>query len=159
MTTALVAGVFGLLGTVLGSVIAIRAARENADRVDRRAREVIVRGEYRSSVVSFASAVLEYQLAEMDRWHARRGGRTDPNRAAETVYSKRTAAWHALFELELSTDDPELGWFARRIVDKTRSIEVPEEQDEMDQRALEVREEVAAMIGHARERLNGQTVV
>jgi uncharacterized small protein (DUF1192 family) len=150
MTAALVAGAFGLLGTVLGFVITIRAARENADRADKRAHAALIRDEFRLAVVEFASAALTSLTAEMDRWHADRGGGRDPRQAAEAVYGARTAAVHAQNVLELSTYDVELIRRAGDVVDKAAAIHRLKTKKEMDELAREVREEVATLVRLAR---------
>lgn len=82
MATALVAGLLGLFGTVVGSVLTTWTAQQAADRSDRRGREQLLRQEYRSAVSRFAAALLAYRVAEMDRWHARHGGWKDEATAA-----------------------------------------------------------------------------
>jgi hypothetical protein len=153
MTTAVVAGILGVVGTLLGSVTAFWGARVSAERADRRALGLVARGEYRSAVVQFASAALAYQQAAMDRWLSRRGSGTPPEEAAQVVHRMRTAAWHALFELELSTEDQDLARAGQTIVERIRSIEEPEEEMQMSQRAIEVRQELAEFVRKARSHL------
>jgi hypothetical protein len=105
-------------------------------------------------VIRFAAALGAYRVAETDLWHALRGGRTDKTTAAADVYRTRTASWDALYELELSTDDRDLVQQAHRALDSASNIwrpdSEPDSQLEMDRRANQVREELAAMIVTAR---------
>ena len=82
----------------------------------------------------------------MDRWHARHGGSKDEKSAAADVYSARTAAWNALYILELSTDNRDIHQQARRAIDLAESIKSPDSQTEMDQRADQVHGDIAQMI-------------
>ena len=154
MATALAAGLLGLFGTVVGAVLTTWTARQTTDRSDRRAREERRRQEYRSAVIRFAAALGAYRVAEMDLWHALRGGRKDKATAAAEVYSARTATWNAFYELELSTDNRDLIQQARRALDSASSIwrpdSEPDAQQEMDRRANQVNEDLAEMITTAR---------
>jgi hypothetical protein len=150
MTTAAIAGGFGLVGTLLGSVIAFWAARQTAERADRRALGLVARGEYRLAVTQFASAALAYQQAAMNRWHARRDGNPSPDEVTRAVYQTRTGAWHSLFELQLSTDDQELAQAAQAIIGSTRNIEKSDDEAEMWRRAQGVRQGVADLVRRAR---------
>lgn len=150
MTTALVAGLLGLFGTVVGGVLATWTARQTADRSARRTHEELRRQEYRSAVIRFATALGAYRGAEMDRWHALHGGFRDEASAAADVYRTRTAVWDAFYGLELSTDNPDLSQQARRAIDRAASIRKPDSQAEMDRRADQVRADLAEMITTAR---------
>ena len=154
MATALVAGLLGLFGTIVGAVLTTSATRQANDRSDRRAREERLRQEYRSAVTRFAAALGAYRVAEMDLWHALRGGRKDKTTAAADVYRTRTATWDAFYELELSTDNGDLVQQARRALDSASNIwrqdSEPDSQAEMDRRANQVREDLAEMIATAR---------
>lgn len=86
----------------------------------------------------------------MDRWHALHGGFRDEASAAADVYRTRTAAWDALYELELSTNDRDLAQQARRVIDLASSIKDPASPAEMDQRADQVRSDLADLIVTAR---------
>ena len=150
MTTALIAGLLGLAGTVVGGALATLTARQTADRSHQRAREELQRQEYRSAVIRFATALGAYRTAEMDRWHARHGGWRDEPSASADVYLTRTAVWAAFYELDLSTDNRDLVRQARRAMDQAASIQHPDSQEAMDRRAVQVHKEIAHLIAIAR---------
>lgn len=150
MSTSLVAGLFGLVGTLIGGVLAIWTARVTTDRSQQRAREEQQRREYRSAVIRFATALGAYRLAEMDRWHARHGGWRDEESASSDVYRTRTAAWDAFLELDLSTNNRGLVRQAQRAFDWANSIRYPESEKEMVRRADQVGEELTQLIAIAR---------
>jgi hypothetical protein len=150
VATALVAGLLGVFGTVVGGVLTTWTGRQAADRSARLAREELHRQECRSAVAQFATVLGVYRTAEMDRWHAKHGGFRDEKSAAADVYSARTAARNALRLLELSTDNEDLCERARRAYDRAESVKSPDSQEEMDRRADQVDDDVAEMITIAR---------
>ena len=148
MTTALVGGLLGLFGTALGAALTTWTTRQTADRSERRAREEARRQEYRSAVIRFATALLAYRLAQMDAWHAHRGGSKEQEAVAE-VYRTRATTWNALYELELST--------GREIIDRARSairtaqsIEEQGTEKEMSHYSFQTRTELEEMVDAAR---------
>jgi gas vesicle protein len=150
VSTALVAGLFGVFGTVVGGVLTTWTARQAADRSAQHAREDLHRQECRSAVAQFATALGVYRTAEMDRWHAKHGGFRDEKSAAADVYSARTVARNALHVLELSTDNQDLCERAQRAYDRAENIKDPDSQAEMDRRADQVDDDLAEMITIAR---------
>jgi hypothetical protein len=150
VTTVLIAGLLGIVGTVVGGALSTWTARLTADRSHRRAREEQQRQEYRSAVVSFATAVGAYRTAEMDRWHARHGGWRDESSASADVYRTRTAVWNAFYELDLSTDNRVLVQLARHAMQRAYTIQDPDSQAEMDRRADQVHEDIGRLIATAR---------
>lgn len=150
MTTALIAGLLGLVGTVVGAALSTWTARQTADRSNRHAREEQQRQEYRSAVVRFATAINANRTAEMDRWHAGHGGWRDEASASADVYSTRTAVWDAFYELDLSTDNSNLVQLAQRVITSLYSIQGPDSQAEMDRRAGQVNGDLARFIATAR---------
>jgi hypothetical protein len=154
MSTALAAGLLGLVGTIVGATLTTWTAHHTADRSAQHAREELRRQEERSAVIQFASALGIYRTAEIDRWHARHGGFRDVESSAADVYRTRTAAWNAYYVLELSTNNRDLGQQARRAIDRAESIKDPDSQAEMDQRAEQVSADLAELITMARAWVN-----
>jgi hypothetical protein len=150
MLTVLVGGLLGLFGTILGAGLTTWTTRQTAERLDRLARLEVRRQEYRAGVSRFVTALLDYRISEMDRWHARHSGWKDEKTAAVDVYRTRAACWNALFQLRLSTDSEDLVRLARQGIDRTYSIRESESAHEMNERADEVREDLASVIAVAR---------
>ena len=121
-----------------------------AERTERRSRRELRRQEFRGAVTQFATALLSYRVAEMDRWHARHGGWKEEGIAAAEVYRTRTAIWDAFYQLELSTDSSELRRLARRALDRAYSIRQLDTQAEMDECADQVRDDLTDVIACAR---------
>ena len=150
MGTALIAGLLGVFGTVVGGVLTTWTARQTADRSARRAHEELRRQEYRTAVIRFAAAMGAYRVAEMDRWHALHGGFRDEASASADVYRTRTVMWDAFYELELSTDNDDLSQQAQRAIERASSIWQADSQVEMDERANQVRADLTEIITAAR---------
>jgi hypothetical protein len=151
VATALVAGLLGLFGTVVGGVLATWTVRQTADRSERRAREELRRQEYRSAVIRFATALLAYRLAEIDLWFARHGGKTDEGAMAAEAYRTRALAWNAFYELDFSTDRRDLVQLARQALETAFSIRKPDTEGEMTKRSYQTRKALAAVIEAARD--------
>jgi hypothetical protein len=150
MGTALVAGLFSLGGTALGAVLAIWTARQTAARSERSARAEVLRQEYRSALVRFSAATLAYREAEVNRWHARRGGFKDEKEATEEVYRTRSSAWQTLYELDFSTDDEEVVRLARCAVERAYGIRELQSRTDMNHAADDVRVDLERLIAYAR---------
>jgi hypothetical protein len=159
MSTALVAGLLGLFGTVLGAVLTTWTTRQTAARSDRRAWMEVRRQEYRSAIIRFVTSLLTYRASEIDRWHARHGGWKDEATATLEVNQMRSAMWDAFYELELSSDNRELNKLARDVADKASSIPLADTEEEMGRRARQVREDLAEVIAAARVGVPGSPVV
>jgi hypothetical protein len=150
MATVLIGGLLGLIGTLLGPGLTTWTARQTAARSERHALREARRQEFRAAVIRFATTLLTYRLAEMDRWHARHRQPEDRKTAASEAYRTRAMTWDAYYQLELSTDNSEVRRLAQRALDRARSIKEPDSQDEMNRRADQVQEDLAEMISLAR---------
>jgi hypothetical protein len=150
MGTVLVAGLFSLGGTALGAVLAICTARQTAVRSEHSARAEVLRQDYRTALVRFSAATLAYREAEIDRWHAQRGGFKDEKEAREEVYRARRGAWQALYELDLSTDDEEVVRLARCAVERAYAMRQLESRTDLNLAADNVRVDLERMFAHAR---------
>jgi hypothetical protein len=143
------AGLLGVVGTVVGGVLTTWTARHTADRSAQHSREELRRQEFRSAVVQFATALGVYRSAELDRWHARHGGFRDEPSAAADLYRARTAAWNALNVLKLSTDNLELCQEAQRAIERAQGIISLDTPTEMNRRADQVQDDLAKVIARA----------
>jgi hypothetical protein len=144
----LVAGAFGLLGAVLGALITLLVSRQNA----KQAKELLLRNEFRTAVVEYASAVITFQKTEMDRWHATHGNEPDPQKAAEIDDRGRIAraeAELARHVLTLSTKDDALIRDARQILNDAAAIHHASDDKDMATRAKKVREDVELLVQRA----------
>jgi hypothetical protein len=150
MGTALVAGLLGLFGTIVGGILTTWTARQTSDRTDHRAREEIRRNEHRSAVMRFVTAALAYRKAEMDRWYLLKGKIKGGGPESEEVYRTRNEMWYAFYELEMSANNPELILLARRAIDTAYSIHDTDSEVEMNGRADQIRGALSEIVTAAR---------
>ena len=156
MATVLIAGLFGLVGTVLGTVLTTWTGRQAAERSHREALVETQRKEYRSAVIRFSSALLACRVAEMDRWHARNGSEEGERAARRNTHETRAAMWDACYELELSSNSQTLNELARDIANKVYGIHDAETLDGMNGRSYQVRNDLFKMIAMARVEMPGR---
>jgi len=150
VSTALITGLIGLFGAVLGTALTTWTTRQTAARSDRRAWLETQRQEFLSAVTRFASALLAYRLAEADFWRAHHGGKADAITGPE-VYRLRAAVLEGLYALELSSDNDQLKKLARRALDMAYNIREAGTSDEMGRRTHEVREALEKVVDAARD--------
>lgn len=150
MSTALVAGLLGLVGTALGAGLTTWTTRQTADRSEQRAWLETRRQEFRSAVTQFASALLAYRLAVADHWLAQHRGDRDAAAASAQSYKSRAAALDGLYVLELSSDDGQLTKLAREAVETARNIREADSQDDMETRSNNARTALEKVIVRAR---------
>src|SRR5262245_49813572 len=129
MSTALVAGLIGLFGTVLGTALTTWTTRQTAARSDRQAWLETRRQEFLSAVRQFASALLAYRLAVADHWGASHGGKASATTEQE-VHRLRKAGLDGLCLLALSSDDDRLLELAEDALDEAYKIGEAGTQDE-----------------------------
>ena len=132
MAIAIIAGLFGLFGTIIGATLTTWTARQTADRSERRAWEEARRQEYRSVVVRFATAILDYRRAAASYHTARRDKWRDRTRAGGEAYRSRVAAVAIYYELRLSTNDAETVRLAKSCLDTAHKVQEAESQAAAD---------------------------
>lgn len=142
MGEALVATTGALLGVVVGAaltyVFTVRAQVAKSLHDTRIA-----------AYARFASAVMEYRRALMERWFLENGAQqATPD--GHRVYDARAAAWGALFEVQLLTADPRIAELAREAIDATSAIKEADGHGVLVQRADESRTRVESFISSAR---------
>lgn len=149
MSSALVGGLIGLLGIVLGTAMTTWTTRQTTARSDRQAWLETRRQEFRSAVTQFASALLAYRLAEGDYWTTHHGGKANPASGRE-AYRLRAAVLDGLCLLDLSSDDDHLKKLARDALNMAHKIRDAGTQAEMGDRTHKVREALDDVIKAAR---------
>lgn len=150
MATALLAGLLGLFGIVLGSILTTWTASQTVARSHHYSLMESRRKEYRSAVIRFTSALLAWRVAEMDRWFARHGGAMDEEKARRESHRMRAAMWNSYYELELSSGNSELLLLARATVEMVYSIRKAVTVDEMNDCSQHAREHLIEVIAAAR---------
>ncbi|BAK34869.1 hypothetical protein MLP_18550 [Microlunatus phosphovorus NM-1] len=143
MFEALIAVIGSLLGVVLGGVLAHRSV--SRAQVSKALHESRI-----SAFAQFAAAVMEYRRSLMERWYVENGIQATPT-AADDVFKTRSAAWAALFRVQLLCGKAAIGQQARTAIDATSKIKDAVDRSEVGARANESRRLVEAFVGAARD--------
>jgi hypothetical protein len=150
MSVAIIAGLFGLFGTIIGAGLTTLTAKQTADRSERRAREEARRQEFRSVVIGFASTLLEQRRAAAS-YYNKLGSNSDVRAAAGgEAYRTRVAVQSAYYELLLTTDDPETINFASLCMEAVTKIREGESQETVDDNHQKTQFYLGNMIAAAR---------
>lgn len=114
MPEALVDASGALLGVIVGALLTYAFTR----------RAQVAKSLHDTRIAAFARfavAIMEYRRALMERWFVENGA---PATSADghRVHEARSAAWAAMFEVQLLTADAAVGRLARDAVDRTAAI-------------------------------------
>jgi hypothetical protein len=113
MVTALIGVVGALAGTIVGSLLTQVLQRRNAAHARlHEARLEAYRG--------FATAVMDFRKALMDRWFIENEGR--PHLDGHDVYATRSAVWAAYYQVLLVAGDDDIVQRAQQARDLTSSL-------------------------------------
>jgi hypothetical protein len=110
MTIALVAGLVGVAGTVIGALIAMWADARRQNRAEKRARETTMREELKGAIADDCAAIVKFLAAGLDRWTLAPDevDTAEVRERAYRYYLARTEASAARYRLELATADEEV---------------------------------------------------
>ncbi len=103
-----------------------------------------------SAFTRFAASSMEYRRALMERWFTQQGAAPTAVATAHGVHECRSAAWAALFEVQLVAADSAVGSLARAAIDATSAIKDAEDRRELVTRAEHSRDSVDAFVSAAR---------
>jgi hypothetical protein len=142
MPETLIAVIGSLIGVLLGGVLSyFFAKRTQVSKALHEARIV--------AFARFAAAVMEYRRSLMERWFVELGAQAQAT-SADDVYQARSAAWGAMFEVQLLAGRSAIGDLARTAVDVTSEIKNAVDRSALAAQADASRESVQAFINAAR---------
>jgi len=152
MTIALVAGLIGVSGTVIGSLLAMWAAARSEDRVERRAREAAMREELKGALISYCSAIVTFLAAGLDRWGPApgEGDEAGTRERAYRYYQARTEASTADYRLRLATTDQEVATNLSKAFDLVQTMRDVGKGEALQQRIKDVHTAVSAAVSRGR---------
>lgn len=143
MKEVLVGAAGSLLGVLLGGAliyVTTRRAQVSKALLDARI----------ATFADFAAALMEYRRALMERWHVENGSPPRGNSNAG-VYECRSAAWAALYKVQLLAGSPALAGLAQEAVDATATIKRATDAHDVAVRANRSRDKVSAFISASRD--------
>lgn len=151
MPETLIAVTGSLVGVLLGGVLSYYfGKRSQVSKALHEARIV--------AFARFAAAVMEYRRSLMERRFVELGEQAQATSAGD-VYETRSAAWGAMFEVQLLTRRSAIGDFARAAVDVTSEIKDTADHSALAAQADASRESVQAFINAARAEVAASTHV
>lgn len=143
MTETLVAATGSLLGVVLGGVLTyFFTSRAQLSKTLHDSRI--------ASFARFATAVMEYRRSLMERWYVENGVQVAVTES-DDVYKTRSAAWAAMFEVQLLAGKETVGPLARAAVDATSAIKNADSRPHLTAQADESRKRIEAFVVAARD--------
>jgi len=144
----------GVLGTVLGVIVGgmltfVFTRRNQVSKAIHDSRIL--------AYAKFATSIMEYRRATMDRRFTQSG--TAVATDGDSVYKTRSAAWAALFEVQLLARRDTLSTLAREAVETTSSIKNAVSREELASLADESRDKVKAFVDEARRDIASKTKI
>ncbi|MFC4611960.1 hypothetical protein ACFO9E_29905 [Streptomyces maoxianensis] len=107
---AIVTSVVAVLGTLLGSTVTHVFQARSARRMEQNARKERLRQERLDVFGAYAGLLVEFRQAVMHHWFCLHEGRDADDEVAlrRRSFELRSNTQHALFQLQLITEEPEL---------------------------------------------------
>ncbi|MEW9530400.1 hypothetical protein [Microbispora sp. NPDC049125] len=152
---AVLSGLIGVLGTLLGSVVTYYFQRQSAERTERIARTERLRQERLAAYSEFAGAATDLRRAAYDRWHRYeedpQGG--EFNAARDEYYRLYAVARNAQLRLRLLTGDRDLVESAHMAVERATEIVKADTEEDRASRGEIARHALDAFVSAAARRL------
>lgn len=106
----IVTSVIAVLGTLLGSTVTHVFQQRSAQRTERNSRKERLRQERLNAYGTYAGLLVEFRQAMMHHWFCEHEGQDADDEVAirRRSFELRSSTQHALFQLQLITDEPEL---------------------------------------------------
>lgn len=145
METALIGVVGALAGTIVGSLLTQLLQRRNAAQA--RLHEARLEA-YRS----FATAVMDFRKALMDRWFMENEDR--PNLHGHDVYATRSAVWAAYYQVVLVAGDENIIQRAQHARELTSSLKNVTSRTDLNDRGDACRDAVGLFADVARQEVS-----
>ncbi|MGW1055920.1 hypothetical protein ACWDBD_42140 [Streptomyces sp. NPDC001118] len=107
---AIVTSVIAVLGTLLGSTVTHVFQQRSARRTERNARKERLRQERLEVFGTYAGLLVDFRQAMLHHWFCVHEGRDADDEVAlrKRSFELRSSTQHALFQLQLITDEPGL---------------------------------------------------
>lgn len=154
---AVLAGLFAIGGTLLGSLVTYLFQQRAAQRAEQFTISARLREERMAVYSGFAGAVLEFRTAQYNRALQRFEGTegTAYEEAKATSYRLRAAAWHSLYRVRLLADDPEITRHAENVMALVADMHDAKDRAALVQQGDDVREAVEEFITAASVEVTG----
>ncbi|AKJ14965.1 hypothetical protein ABB07_34375 [Streptomyces incarnatus] len=149
---AIVTSVIAVLGTLLGSTVTHVFQQRSARRTEHNARKERLRQERLEVFGAYAGLLVDFRQAMLHHWFCLHEGRDaeDEVTLRRRSFELRSSTQHALFQLQLITDEPELIAVAVDAFTAVGKIDRAEERADVIIRRDATRALIDAFVGTAR---------
>ncbi|GAA1932713.1 hypothetical protein [Streptantibioticus ferralitis] len=149
---AIVTSVIAVLGTLLGSTVTHVFQQRSARRTEQNNRKERLRQERLDVYGRYAGLLVDFRQAMLHHWFCEHEGRDADDEVAlrRSSFELRSSAQHALFQLQLITDEPELLAVAVDAFTAVGKIDRAEDRTDIIARRDTTRDLIDAFVGTAR---------
>ncbi|MCY0948006.1 hypothetical protein [Streptomyces sp. H27-S2] len=149
---AIVTSVIAVLGTLLGSTVTHVFQQRSARRMERNALEAQLRQERLDVYGTYAGLLVDFRQAALHHWFCVHEGRDADDEAAlrKRSFELRSGAQHALFQLQLIADQPDLTAAAVEAFTSVGAVNRARDRADLDVRRDASRELIDGFVGTAR---------
>ncbi|MER5549830.1 hypothetical protein ABT072_47430 [Streptomyces sp. NPDC002589] len=152
---AIVTSVIAVLGTLLGSTVTHVFQQRSARRTERNARKERLRQERLEVFGTYAGLLVDFRQAMLHHWFCVHEGRDADDEVAlrKRSFELRSSTQHALFQLQLITDEPGLIAVAVDAFTAVGKIDRAEDRADVIVRRDGTRDLIDAFVDTARQQL------
>lgn len=149
---AIVTSVIAVLGTLLGSSVTHVFQQRSARRLERNALDATLRRERLDVYGTYAGLLVDLRQALLHHWFCVHEGRDADDEAAlrKRSFELRSGTQHALFQLQLICDEPELTAAAVEAFTSVGAINRAQDRTDLDARRDATRSLIDGFVGTAR---------
>ncbi|MER6075008.1 hypothetical protein ABT187_40615 [Streptomyces sp. NPDC001817] len=149
---AIVTSVIAVLGTLLGSTVTHVFQQRSARRTEQSSRKERLRQERLDVYGTYAGLLVEFRQAMLHHWFCEHEGIDADDEIAlrRGSFELRSSTQHALFQLQLITDEPELVAVAVDAFTAVGKIDRAEDRSDLVARRDATRDLIDAFVGAAR---------
>ncbi|MFD3803643.1 hypothetical protein ACFWSF_10635 [Streptomyces sp. NPDC058611] len=149
---AILTSVIAVLGTLLGSTVTHVFQQRSARRTERAALDAQLRRERLDVYGTYAGLLVDFRQAALHHWFCVHEGRDAEDEAAlrKRSFELRSGAQHALFQLQLIADEPELTAAAVEAFAAVGAVNRARDRADLDARRDATRELIDGFVGTAR---------
>jgi hypothetical protein len=149
---AIVTSVIAVLGTLLGSTVTHVFQQRSAHRTEHNSRRERLRQERLDAYGTYAGLLVEFRRAMLHHWFCEHEGTDADDEVAirRRSFELRSNTEHALFQLQLITDEPELVAVAVDAFTAVGKIDRAKDRTDVVARRDATRDLIDAFVGTAR---------
>ncbi|MDH6135699.1 hypothetical protein P3T37_005116 [Kitasatospora sp. MAA4] len=155
---AIVTSMVAVLGTLLGSTVTHVFQQRSARRAEQGTREEKRRKERMEAYTAYAGLLVKFRQAELHHWFCVNEGTDaeDEVQLRQLSYELRSATQHALFQLQMITDEPALVAVAKESFRQTGKIDRAQDRADVITRRDLTRDLIDDFVDTAKSHVQGE---